>query len=506
MLLLALLLQTAPDTATAIRRAIAQQPAPERAALDSAYAAGGWQPFWHSGAAVNLSGTALEAELDAARGRGLDQRDYTTTLHSAGLESLVAHDVSLSRGALRMARDLRQGRIDPATVERTWRSKGRSFNEVETLRRLREAVSVAAVFDSLEPRDPGYWRLRRALETLRRASLAEPTWEPRNFPRTLRLGDSSAATPSLRARLQTLGDLAADSTLSAGSSFDADVAGAVARFQRRHGLVIDSVVGPATLAALATPLHRRVRQVELALERWRWFADPDDAPLIEVDVVDATLQLRDSLMGAERFAGRVIVGASRTPTPLLESTLARVVFNPAWVVPTKIAREELVPTFRADTTSFRRGNYELLRNAGSVPPTRDNLDAIGRGVTLRQRPGAGNALGRIKFEVVGTTAIHLHDTPSRSLFARDLRTLSHGCIRVQQPAELAMAVLGAEWDADRIAAATTDTLLVVASPPRPVVVRLMYATAAIDEQGNLLFRPDRYGNDRTLDIALQNRR
>lgn len=506
MLLLALLLQAVPDTGAAIRRAIEQVAPTERATLDSAYRAAGWRLFWHNGAPVNPSGAALEAELGTVRDRGLDERDYLPTPYSGmGLESLVAHDISLSRGALRMARDLRLGRIEPATLERAWQSSGRSFDGVATLRRLREAANVAAVFDSLEPRDPGYWRLRRALPGLQRLTASGPEWHARGFPRSLRLGDTNSTIPRLRARLQLLGDLPADRLAATAVVFDTALAAAVAHFQWRHGLVIDSVVGPATLQALAVPLHWRVRQVELALERWRWFGDPGDAPLIEVDVAAATLQLRDSLMGGERFAGRVIVGAPRTPTPILESVLSRVVFNPAWLVPTGIARQELVPEFLADSGRFLRGNYELLRGRTVVSPTAENFAAIGRGVTLRQRPGSGNALGRIKFEVAGTTAIHLHDTPSPSLFARDLRTLSHGCIRVQQPGELAMAVLGPEWDRDRIAAATTDTLPVTAMPVRSVMVRLMYATASVDEQGTLQFRPDHYGRDRPLDAALRQR-
>jgi murein L,D-transpeptidase YcbB/YkuD len=507
LLQLLLLLQAVPDTGAAIRRAIAQLPAPDRAVLDSAYSAGGWRLFWHNGAVVTPGGVALARELGGVRLRGLDEGDYLPTLYSGtGLESLVAHDISMSRGALRMARDLRRGRISPRSLSPSWHLSPRAFDGVTTLQRLLHAASVAAVFDSLEPRDPGYWRLRGALPALMRLAGAAPEFTVRAFPRTLRLGDSTAVVLQLRMRLQLLGDLAADSTRASSTAFDDEVAQAVQRFQARHGLAADGVVGAATLEALAVPLHWRARQVELALERWRWFSEPGDAPVIEVNVADATLQFRDSLLGAERFAGRVIVGTTRTPTPILESQVSRVLFNPGWNVPTKIAREELVPTFRADISRFTRGHYELLRGNTVVPPTPENLDAIGRGVNLRQRPGTGNALGRIKFEVRGTTAIHLHDTPSPGLFLRDVRTLSHGCIRVHQPADLAIAVLGPAWTHERIAVATTDTVQVVAMPPRAVAVRLLYMTALLDEQGMLQFRSDPYGRDRALDAALRRRR
>lgn len=509
MLLLALLLQTTPDTGAAIRRAIEQVSPAERPTLDSAYQAAGWQFLWHRADGV-LIAPHLDYQLLLSPDRGLDPAEYpsmrTPPNNDRRLDATATRDVELSRDAIRLARDLARGRVDPVQLNRVWPLEGRRYDPVATLLRLAAADDRAAVLDALEPRDPGYWRLRRALPALRQLAATAPEWQSHGFPRTLRLGDSSTAVVRLRARLQLLGDLATDSAFTTSVAFDSVLAGAVGRFQWRHGLVTDSIVGPATLEALATPLHWRVRQVELALERWRWFGDPGNAPLIEVDVANATVQLRDSLMGTERFAGRVIVGTRRTPTPLLQSQLSRVLFNPAWVVPTKIAREELVPTFRADSMSFVRGNYELLRGTAAVAPTPENLAAVGRGVTLRQRPGAGNALGRIKFEVMGTTAIHLHDTPAPSLFTRDVRTLSHGCIRVQQPADLAIAVLGSEWSHDRIASVTADTVLVTALPPRAVSVRLMYATVAIDEGGTWLFRPDHYGRDRQLDAALRGRR
>jgi murein L,D-transpeptidase YcbB/YkuD len=473
----------------------------ERATLDSVYQAAGWQFLWHQGAQISPAGVALREELENAWSRGLEFQGYPEHLfNGATLDSTAVRDVRQSHLALRMARDLSIGRIDPATLHPTWQPGARSFDGVETLRRLREAARVAAVFDSLEPRDPGYWALRRALPALRVAASNDPLW--RGFSTVLRLGDTGTAVGELAARLHQLGD----GTLEPPSRwFDSDLAEAVVRFQRRHGLVTDTVVGPATWAALATPLSWRVRQVELALERWRWFSDPGSAALIEVDVPNATVHLRDSLMGVERFAGRVIVGAKVTPTPVMESRLSRVVFNPAWVVPTSIARNELLPHFRADPAALGRGNYELLRDGVVVPASPAHLADIGRTVTVRQRPGASNALGRIKLEVVGTSAIHLHDTPSRRLFARDVRFLSHGCIRVDRPAVLAGLLLGPEWDPARIAAMAADTITVLVPIERRVAVRLMYATADADDEGRLMFRPDHYLRDRHLDAALRRR-
>jgi len=336
------------------------------------------------------------------------------------------------------------------------------------------------------PQDPAWVRLERALPELEAQAAADTGWHPGPMPRLLREGDSSAAVTSIRNRLLQLGDFV-DST-SDPSLFDAQLHAAVLRFQSRHGLASDGIVGPATQAALAVPLSDRVRQVEHALEQWRQFTAPSEGPLVEVDVRTAMVRLVDAATRTVRFEARVIVGAPRTPTPAMTSTIDRVVFNPPWNVPDGIARNELGPQFRADTAALTRGGYQLLRGRAVVPPSEENLAAIGRGVSVRQRPGPANALGRVKLEVAGTSAIHLHDTPSRHLFARDNRQLSHGCIRVEHTAELASLLLGEQWPAERIAEVIRSGATVTVPLASPVPVWLRRMEAGVDPDGRLWFR------------------
>jgi murein L,D-transpeptidase YcbB/YkuD len=507
MLLAALLLQVVADTGGGLRTALEAVRGPERITLDSIYRAARWQPLWVRDTAPFPTALGLQGALAAAQDRGLDPADYPAsriTWDETGPASRAEADVALTRDALRMARALARGRVAPNAVDTSSVLRGRPFDAVQVLTALASSGDVAASLDLLEPADPEYWRLRRALPALRQVADTATSWDGSALPRVLRHGDSGSAVVHLRRRLAQLGFLPADS--AAVDRFDSTVVAAVTAFQRRSGLDADGVVGPASREALAIPMHWRVRQAELTLERWRWFGDPGGGLVIDVDVTAAMVRVREGLTWSTLFLGRAIVGALDSPTPLMESEVRRIIFNPVWVVPNSIAREESLPRFLSDSTAFARGRYQLTRAGAAVPSTAENLADIGRTVTLRQLPGPANSLGRIKLEVAGASAIHLHDTPSRSLFARDIRLLSHGCIRVEQPEVLAHLLLRDVWDSVQVTRAARDTVTRAITLARPVPVRMLYLTAHADSSGAVTFRPDPYGRDVALDRALRTRR
>lgn len=504
MLLAALLLQVVADTGGALRTALEAVSGPERSTLDSVYQATGWRPLWVRDTGGGPVALAIQGALAAAHERGLDPADYPasrTAWHATDADAQARADVALTRDALRMARALARGRVIPHVVDSETVLVGRPFDGVQVLAALAASGDVVASLDLLEPADPEYWRLRRALPALRQVADTATPWDGSALPRLLRHGDSGIAVVHLRARLVQLGFLAADSV--AGDRFDSTLVAAVAAFQRDNGLAADGVVGPASRDALAIPMSWRVRQAELTLERWRWFGDPGGGLVIDVDVTAAMVRLREGLTWGTLFEGRAVVGALDTPTPVMESEVRRIVFNPVWIVPNSIARKESLPKFVADSTAFARGRYQLTRAGAVVPPTPENLADIGRTVTLRQLPGPVNSLGRIKLDVAGASAIHLHDTPSRSLFARDVRLLSHGCIRVEHPGALAELLLRGVWEPAQVARAARDTVTRAVNLPRPVPVRMLYVTASADSTGTVTFRPDPYGRDAALDRALR---
>ncbi|HJS46963.1 MAG TPA: L,D-transpeptidase family protein, partial [Gemmatimonadales bacterium] len=322
--------------------------------------------------------------------------------------------------------------------------------------------------------------------------------------------------PALRRFLELTGDLPpGPAGPGEGEQYAGELVTGLRRFQQRHGLEPDGVLGRRTRAALRVPFTKRVRQLELALERLRWLPDLRHESFLLVNIPDFTLYAFDAARGTSGLPSRwmrVIVGrAVDTETPIFDEWMRVVIFRPFWNVPTSIAQRELLPQAREDTAWAGRQGYDVVRAAGpedgpALPATADALDSVAAGTfRFRQRPGPQNALGRVKFIFPNAEAIYLHDTPERGLFARERRDFSHGCIRVEDPAWLAWWVLRDQpaWVPDSVAAA-------LAGPAVPRKVRLtaplrviiFYATAAVGPDARVAFYEDVYGHDQALERAL----
>jgi murein L,D-transpeptidase YcbB/YkuD len=288
--------------------------------------------------------------------------------------------------------------------------------------------------------------------------------------------------------------------------------GAVQRFQTRHGLEPDGVIGPATARALAVPLAWRVRQIELAMERLRWLPPASGGALVTINIPMFQLWAWDAGVPARpALTMGVIVGrAVKTETPVFAAQLTSIVFRPPWNVPVSIARKEALPAIARDARYLVRENMEVVAgqgdNAPVVAPTPDNLARVRAGVyRLRQRPGPKNSLGLIKFEFPNPDDVYMHGTPARHLFGRARRDFSHGCVRVEDPVALAEWVLGdrPDWTRDRIVEAMNATRTSRVEITRPVQVILFYTTAVVSpDDGSIRFAEDIYGNDAALDRAL----
>jgi murein L,D-transpeptidase YcbB/YkuD len=282
----------------------------------------------------------------------------------------------------------------------------------------------------------------------------------------------------LRRFLIAVGDLADEEALETG----------VRRFQGRHGLAADGVIGPATRTQHAVPLSQRVRQIELSMERLRWLPDRDTERLIGVNIPMFRLwavEGRDAVFTTEVIVGRAV----NTRTPVMIERLEQIVFRPYWNVPASILRNEILPALRRDPHYLRKHNMEFVRDG----PTR----------RVRQRPGPANALGLIKFSFPNDENVYMHGTPTPSLFRRPRRDFSHGCIRVADPVGLAEWLLGPEgWSRERIVAAMDTAPGGTVTLAQPVRVVLFYLTAfAVPGDGMVYFADDLYGHDARLDRA-----
>ena len=451
----------------------------DRAALGRFYESRDFLPIWVTSPAREA---ALRSALARAPAHGLDPAAFAIADVGEGERELLLTDAFL-----RYAAALGQGRISAADIEEDWALRRADFDPAAALDRA-SAGDVAAVLQALAPEEPAKTRLQAALARYE-ALAAAGGWPVVPNVGKLKLGDNSSAVMKLRRRLAVEGYLD-DATPS--RDFDEAVESAVKRFQAQHGIAVDGHVGPATLEALNRPAAARVEQIKVNLERWREAPRHWPATRIEVNVPAAWLTVIDH--GEPAFGMRAIVGAENHPTPVLRAYMNAVLFNPPWNLPASIVKKEILPHLRQDPHYLERNHYVWLGQ-----PRRS---------AMQQLPGADNALGRIKFELPNVYDVYLHDTSSHPLFGRVVRTLSHGCVRLEEPRELALYVLAgksgfetAEDIENAIAPGTTQRVFL----PHALPVYLIYWTAFVDEDGAVEFRDDIYARDVRLAAAMARR-
>lgn len=489
----------------------------------------------------------LLAILREAPADGLDPRDYDheplvrawqAVRHGAiPPDRFAALERATTRALLSYLSDLHFGRIDPSALGVGFKLPRSGYPLAAVARaavtgnRLREAVAQA------RPGSELYSALRAALPRYR-ALQGHPSLTVLMPVGKLSPGDPYASLDRLALRLAAWGDLpgtqvpwADPPALELLSHLHApparwqhDATGvpvyagaiveAVRRFQDRHGLDADGVIGSRTWMALNVPVEQRVRQLELSLERLRWLPEMHEGPFLLVNTPAFQLHGFESpgRMLSPSLSMRVVVGrATESDTPVFSDEMRYIVFRPYWYAPRSIIQDEFLVELQADPDYFTKHDLEVIDGRGEqsavvVPATPENLELLRAGrLAVRQRPGPKNSLGLVKFIFPNSHAVYLHDTPSRSLFVRQRRDFSHGCIRVQDPVALARFVLRdqPEWTVEAIEAAMhkgEDRRTV--SLRRPVPVYIVYLTAMARAGGELLFYEDLYGHDTELALAL----
>jgi murein L,D-transpeptidase YcbB/YkuD len=479
-----------------------------------------------SGRPIAEARSALEI-IAFASDDGLDPDDYALASLSAGIDALVAapapapeqvasFEIALSTAIVTLFHHLHFGRVEPRHVDFRL-GPTREGHDIAAM--IRDAIAHRRLADAaaaLRPPLAQYARLRAALALYRRHT-AHRSFDTALPAAVVRPGDRYAGLAGLAQRLTVLGDLPSRPTdAPAFETYDVEVVEAVRRFQRRHGLAPDGIVGPATLAALNVPLPDRVRQIELALERLRWLPDLDGR-LLTINIPMFHLWGWSSVENdrVPAIDMKVIVGrALKTRTPVFTASLERVIFRPFWNVPTSITRGEILPRLARDPGYLERERLELVRGPGDdarvVAASSANLAALkSGGLRLRQRQGPENSLGLVKFDFPNASDVYLHGTPARQLFERPRRDFSHGCVRVEDPERLAAWVLAplGSWPSDRIVAAmhASGPPLEV-TLPEPITVVLFYTTAIAASDGTIRFAADIYGHDAALARALRSER
>ena len=477
-------------------------------ALQHFYRTRDYAPAWIDVTGVALQATDVLERLRRAWIEGLEPARYhvaaieTLVQHASDVEQLAQLDLLLSDAFLSYARDVREGRVRPAHVDPTWRITAESFDYAAALETALAEQTAAATLDTMPPPHEGYRRLRVALA---RYNAVERRGGWPVLPRgkePLKQDMRDKRVPLLRTRLVMAG-MMRDEPVRDELLFDEGLDKVVRHFQQLHGLEPDGVVGEGTRAALNVPVQERVRGVVLNMERWRWLPRKLPARYAAVNMAGFELALYDAGLPIREM--RVIIGRDQRQTPALATRITSLVLNPYWYVPETVLREDLLPKLARNPAllaDLRLKVFSDLRGQGKeVNPAQldwARYEAKPFPYTLRQEPGPGNALGRYKFILVDSPAIYLHDTPHPGQFHARSLALSSGCIRVEEPSELAAFLFGQHWDAEKFAASLASGRPQHIELPEPVPVFLLYFTTWVNELNELHIRKDIYGRDTRL--------
>lgn len=419
---------------------------------------------------------ALRPDQAAVVVRALERAD-AQGLDRDALLALAQSDPAAA--ALRYGTAVHAGRLADDQFLQVWGLRPVAFDPTPGFSQAVRDDRLQPWLDSLPPPYAGYSALRRGLAAYR-AIAAEGGWPAIPDGPPLKAGDSGPRVAALRARLA-----AEDKTVAGQGPFDAALTEAVIRAQRRYGLVPDGVVGAPSLKAFNQPVGQRVLQILANLERWRWL--PAQMPPHRVQVNSAAAIVTLFQDNRPTLSMRAVSGRPGDETPMLQSAIHSVVLNPPWNVPTSIATKELWPKARRDPGYLKREDFVVIPTEGG-------------GQRLQQRAGPKSALGRYKFDFANPYGVYLHDTPAQAGFARVSRLASHGCVRLEKPGPLAKALLQGDpaWSGEAVDAAIAKGTTVRARLPEPVPVYILYWTAFAGPDGQMNFRDDPYGWDRTL--------
>lgn len=504
------------EVTPALRQILNGQPVPSVAPavwtdLRAFYTQRAEAPAWVNKRRPTENAAAALTALNTARQHGFDANDYGAADLLAmsqavedidpkspeRLQRVAEFDVRMTAALLAFGRDVAIGRTRPQSPDGSWKAHRTAPDYAGTFGQALD--EPLAWIESMRPPHAEYAALQKALDDLH-GQKEKGGW-PVVPAAATKAGASGPAVAALRQRLSAGGHLTADASPGA-SRFDAEVEAAVKSFQDLHGLKATGVVDKATIAAMNVPLDTRIRVAALNLQRWRWMPDDLGASHFMVNIPQYLLVAREN--GKDVMDIRVVVGKPGHNTPIFSDEMETVVLSPYWNIPDSIAEGETVPAIAKDPQYLERQNIEVLRQSGEgttvVKASDVNWDdaAALNGLVFRQRPGAKNALGHVKFLFPNAHNVYLHDTPADNLFAKPGRAFSHGCVRVEEPEKLAKYVLREfpEWDEAALFAAMQAGVEKHVKLKTKVPVHIAYFTAWVDAKGGLHFQPDVYGYDR----------
>jgi L,D-transpeptidase YcbB len=441
----------------------------------------------------------------------LQSRLYEGRIKEEDLNRVARLDFFLTAAYLSYASHLSTGRIDPHLLDKSWVARPPRRSLAQYLEKAVDEKRVEESLNELEPAHPQYTLLKEQLAHYQQLA-QRGGWKKveATFKKNVKKGERSPGFAALRERLQITGDL--DSTQVAEAEvYDDALEAGLKRFQERHGLTADGKPTAETVEIMNLPVEEYIRLIELNMERTRWLPEDLGEHHLLVNVPEYKLKIFKG--GEKTMEMNVVVGKEFNATPIFSDTVEFIVFSPDWTVPQSIASEEMLPKIQANPDFLLTNNYDLYESWDEAAEPVDPHSVKWKEVepdsfTFRivQKPGPGNALGSVKFMFPNKMNIYLHDTPAGSLFKRTERAFSHGCIRVEKPADLAEYLLSSkrEWDREKIQENMQQEEPVNVLLPEKIPVHIVYRTAWVDEEtGQLNFRKDIYEYDKQQYAAIR---
>ncbi len=485
--------------------------------LHKYYSARGYSPAWCRKDDHGYSVDLLLGFLKTSYQEGLNPNNYrvspdVTDCGQLSAEQQAEFDVTLTNAFFRYSKDVNSGRLDPKSADEEWHIDKEAFDPVATLEAAFKNNNLQETLANLPPPQHEYQALKSELAKYRQIA-ANRSWPHIPEGRTLQPGDINPLIPLIRRRLSE--------ELSGGirrysnndQLYDLGLRAAVESFQRRHGLEVDGIIGHGTYSALNITPQQRIQKIMTNMERWRWMPRSLGENYILINLPG--FEMNFFKQGQSILSMRTISGSKDTSSPSFETKITQIVFNPTWTVPTSIAINELVPQQQQDPNFLANSDIEvLLRDKGETtydPKSIDwsQFDQKYFPYMLRQRSGPNNSLGRIKFQTPNKYAIFLHDTPYHPLFGKRVRALSHGCIRLEKPKQLAAMLLNDSYtptpeSTEKVANLIESKQTIEHDLPvqQQVPVYLVYLTAWVDKNGVLQLRDDIYGRDTKISNSL----
>jgi L,D-transpeptidase YcbB len=419
----------------------------------------------------NLYSDALYKTMDSLFDNGDHKKEHYKAMSEIELKTTLHF--------FHFAKPTYTGKINPKVLQ--WHIPRKKIDVVSLLDSLLKTKGED--LSSWEPVNKQYQALKKQLIRLNKIQKVA-IWEPifLENKQSLRQGDSSAIVNAIRQRLLLTGDY--DTPINS-DVYDENMVRAVISMQKRFGVIADGVIGPQVIRILNTSPEERIQQVLVNMERFRWLPDQADGKKIIVNIPEFKLRVYED--NEQVLDMNVVVGKTATRTVIFSDNLKFVVLSPYWNVPASIVKNEILPGMERRADYLSAYNMEVTGESNGFP-------------VIRQKPGAGNSLGKVKFMFPNKYNIYLHDTPAKRLFRENRRAFSHGCIRVSKPFELAAYLLkdNSGWSKDEIRQAMNGSIEKWVTLPTPVPVLITYFTAWVDEEGRLNFRRDIYGHDERM--------